>query len=576
MLAVSCSYDGKNSIASVYVTFDGGRTWHRSRGVIAKSLLFLGADPVVYFGPRGEPFFVNLGSIDGRSTTMVSRSRDGGRTWPKPQILVGRDREYVAFDTINSNVSTRIFLAGGSTHGVSTGGRAATIVLSQSLDNGVSFTPGESFFVGDTEPRTGRVTSGHISDMVVTPDGVLAMAYLAGRDKPVGPEAQDITAFEVLMLTSDDGGKTFQTRATGLTKRTRLGHAGERASHATRAAIDMSHGPHRGRLYLVYTDYDGQAWKIKVARSDDVGQTWITADVLDAPPGKDPANAAIAVNRFGTIMVVWNDRRDDPKGECWRLYGSVSVDGGETFSRNTRLSESPVCVTAPGNWLATAYYALDRYSDPSEPLPGFLLFPPVPTRFPNGGDTQGLMADENGVFHAAWINGNGKNGALQLWYSRLEVDGSIQRAPDVLSSSDGERGGLSARSAIQTRAGFEDVSDEVLLETEHPLLDFQSHTGSARIRLVNRSGRRLTGPLQLVLARAIPDTIMGLRHWRALSPDAGGNGVGAAWYFSTVKVLAPNARTGWKTIRFSFEGEPPSAPEGYFFPLFRIFAKTAP
>ena len=49
----------------------------------------------------------------------------------------------------------------------------------------------------------------------------------------------------------------------------------------------------------------------------------------------------------------------------------------------------------------------------------------MPVRFPNGGDTQGLVADRDGAFHVGWING--VTGVLQLWYTKFELEPALAR-----------------------------------------------------------------------------------------------------------------------------------------------------
>jgi len=267
--------------------------------------------------------------------------------------------------------------------------------------------------------------------------------------------------------------------------------------------------------------------------------------------------------------VIWNDRRDDPANRCWRLYAAVSNDGGETFRPNVKLSDAPTCTNSPGNWVLNAFSQYDYWTVPDQPRPGFGVTAYVPVRFPNGGDTQGLAADAEGIFHAAWING--QTGTLQLWYTAFAVDSSLV---STLRSANATHATGSAPAAP---AGTVDVTQELTFEVSAPVIDFAKGTLEVTVQVVNPTARAVRGPIDIQVDRLTRDSAppMGLQGFKAVNSDNRQDGIGAVWTFSPGPsgVLASKGKTLPRVLKFAFTGGVPSEPGGYFEPVFRIFAR---
>jgi hypothetical protein len=160
-------------------------------------------------------------------------------------------------------------------------------------------------------------------------------------------------------------------------------------------AIDRGTGPFQGRLYAAWPDARfEQRTQILFAYSHDDGRTWSAPQVIS-----DDANAsgenkaannfmpAIAVNKDGAVGVVWYDRRDNPGNIGYYVRFSASVTGGETWLPSVRVSRAPQVASNE-------------------------------TRM-NGGDTAGLAADADGVFHPVWIDN--RTGLPQMWTAAIQV-----------------------------------------------------------------------------------------------------------------------------------------------------------
>jgi hypothetical protein len=108
-------------------------------------------------------------------------------------------------------------------------------------------------------------------------------------------------------------------------------------------AIDRSNGPHRGRVHLMYTDAPsvGSAdTNIFVVHSDDHGSTWSAPVRVNDDTGTNSQFLPrIALDpSTGMIAVTWYDARNSPLNNMAQYFGAFSVDGGASFTLNSRLS----------------------------------------------------------------------------------------------------------------------------------------------------------------------------------------------------------------------------------------------
>ncbi len=108
-------------------------------------------------------------------------------------------------------------------------------------------------------------------------------------------------------------------------------------------AIDRTTGPHRGRVYLVYTDATapgGPDTNIFVTTSDDLGVTWHNpVRVNDDATANSQFLPRIALDQStGAVAVTWYDARNAPLNNTAQYAGSFSTDGGASFSANFLIS----------------------------------------------------------------------------------------------------------------------------------------------------------------------------------------------------------------------------------------------
>ena len=557
-----------------YVSEDGGKTWARGR-VMGDSTIIGedSGDPVIYFAPTGEPYFSTLGT----RRSFVARSANGGRSWRTTAELPYADRQWLAFDRDRGPFVGRIYFTGTGVHRSRDGARAVAPLLARSDDGGRTFPMRKLVAYDRGGANPDKPLDAVPLEPLVTASGLLVLTLQGTPSEETIAQARrdSLNAWAIGLIVSDDGGDSFGPARYSPTARHSVTGTSRRRLRSVsstgyvRPAMDASAGAYRDRLYFVAADYDRALGRYvaRVWHTPDFGKTWSTAIASDAPRG-DVANPAIAVNRDGVVAVTWNDRRDDPNGRCWRLYAALSIDGGAHFQPAQRLSEKTTCIDSPTNWVT---FGEGFNSDQSgEFLAHVQTSALVPTRFPMGGDTQGLVADGAGVFHAAWING--ETGTLQLWYSSFRATAATMAAraspPAAASAPPGTKA---------APAGMVDVTQDVRFRVTNTNLDFARHTYTITADIENQSGRPIRGPLRAYMRHFLDDLDngLGLRNLRAANTDSGGPGVGALWTFQVRgEVLRAGQRTEPRVLRFTFEGGVPEFAEGYLSPGFQIFGGT--
>jgi flagellar hook capping protein FlgD len=87
---------------------------------------------------------------------------------------------------------------------------------------------------------------------------------------------------------------------------------------------------------------------IVLVRSTDGGMTWgPKVRVNHDPPGADQCMPNVAVDGLGHVYVAWYDRRGFALGDSVNAYASVSLDGGQTFGQDLKLSSAPSSWSGP-------------------------------------------------------------------------------------------------------------------------------------------------------------------------------------------------------------------------------------
>jgi hypothetical protein len=325
---------------------DGGHTWFsRVLGDGTDGLPPAFSDPWVAWDTFGNLFISYLG-IDnsGNIFCAVDVSTDGGVSFKAvgtfnaadhPEISVGAGTIALTFNDPSDNIV--VFLAPVTGLGQVGGFQGVTI-------------PGSA--------------AGNFGDIAVGPNGQVATVWQQSTSG-IGPD--------VISVSTDPDGLGPQPFSNpSIVTATNVGSFRPIPAQPVRTVLanaslswDLSNGPHRGRLYMTYCDASSTTsddLKVYLRYSDDGGNTWSGRELLnDDTTGRSHFFPRVAVDQSnGNVGVAWYDCRLDPGSGPFDTdgipdtdvvaFGTVSTDGGVSFSRNFQIaSQSSNAIRASDN-----------------------------------------------------------------------------------------------------------------------------------------------------------------------------------------------------------------------------------
>jgi len=293
-----------------------------------------GSDPTLAFDTQGNVFygyivvfFSNGNGING-TEMAVAKSTDGGKTYPSANFFSFEngtnhfnDKPMITTDTNpGSALRDNVYIAWDAASGGSIGGgvRVAT-----SSDHGATF----SITRADDPSGPGRSIG---ASPAVGPNGELYVAW------------NDYLANAIVFNRSFDGGRSWGVPNTvsGKTLPFDIAIPAESFRGALvypSLGVDVSNGPHRGRIYCSWMDLTpANVTDIFISYSDNNGATWST-------PSRVTDQFAFPVDRFnhwmsidpanGNVTVAFYDTRNDTTGARYQTdyYLARSVNGGVSF-----------------------------------------------------------------------------------------------------------------------------------------------------------------------------------------------------------------------------------------------------
>jgi len=353
---------------------DAGQTWTRHDFPVKGC-----GDPWVAMLPSGAAVFLTLG----RSELTAYRSADGGGNWNDSPVRFGRsfDHGTLAVDATGGRFAGSVYVVSHESIRDSGGARRSAVFVARSADGGQTFN------------QRARIVPSNLltfaDNPVVLSDGVLVVPFVSYVRHTIDEGRTDL----MWSVTSADGGATFSAPR----------YLAECAGHWGQLAADASAGRFRDRLY--WACWDRSKRSIYVYHSSNRGETWSAPVAVNRGSGL-VQTAAIAVNREGIVGVSWYDAREDPREylgpfRCQYVYFSASLDGGQTFLPDVKVSSAENCPDTPANGEAGR-------------------------RWVAGGDYHGLAAAADGRFHLLWADS--REGIYQLRTGTIDVDGRVSVA----------------------------------------------------------------------------------------------------------------------------------------------------
>jgi hypothetical protein len=324
----------------VYHSHDGGKTWQKDK--LASPYGVFG-DPCLVSDDAGNFYYLHLSNPSGKGWSdehlldriVCQRSSDGGKTWSEGSYMglnhpKDQDKEWAvaAPDSGVLYASWTQFDAYGSEDTAD----QSHIFLARSYDQGENWEapirlnarPGDC--LDDDGTAEGAVPC-------VGPNGELYVVWALDEqiwlDRSLDGGRTWLPADRI--VAAQPGGWNYQVPGIN------------RCNGLPVSACDRSEGPHRGTLYVNWTDQrhgqdDTDVW---LAKSTDSGDTWSDPiRINDDSSGRHQFFSWLTVDQTtGGLYCVFYDRRDH-SDEATDVYLAYSRDGGETFT-NLRISEAP-------------------------------------------------------------------------------------------------------------------------------------------------------------------------------------------------------------------------------------------
>ncbi len=357
---------------AVFTSSDCGDSWTH-RPVPALDTLRFNGDPWLAWTADGTvllstmPAFMESG--EQRVGIFLFRSADSGATWSGPVLLP--ESEFIDHPVLaHSPVSGQNVV-----HAAASKGRFG-IGSFRSEDGGKTFAPPVTY-----EPDT---LNNNVGSAVVLSDGTLILTY--GNVKRTTSEPQRLWT-----LVSRDEGRTFG--------RYSLEQQWTPVS-MTMLAADL-HGPFRDRVYAVWIQGHRDI-HVVVAYSADGGRTWsqLTRVSTRKTVPLTRSLPRIAVNREGVVGVAWEQLRVDDRS-CRDTYFAASLDGGESFLPDVRVSSESSCPPNRTERDERNQYLVDA------------------AKWWWGGDYSAIAAAADRAFHVVWSDY--QSGVFQLRTARIVV-----------------------------------------------------------------------------------------------------------------------------------------------------------
>jgi hypothetical protein len=305
-------------------SFDSGRTW--TEDLFEEYHYPWHSDPGITVNADGVFHAVILSYTSTYQTNglFVYNSYDGGVSWEGPFTVIDgvnnvfEDKELIACDRTDNTHSGNVYVAWARF------GYDTQIMCCTSTDGGENFAA--PVRVSDSSGVQWPVP-------VVAANGDLLVAW-----NTYWPSSIKIDR-------STNGGVSFGSDKTLSSVNVYPGssiNGGITVFPFPAMDADITGGTYHGNVYVAYMDeQDGNDADIYFRKSIDNGDTWGSRTRLNDDPvnnGCDQFHPWLCVDNLGIITAIWLDRRLDSNNMLYDCYMAKSFDGGDTWSRNVRLS----------------------------------------------------------------------------------------------------------------------------------------------------------------------------------------------------------------------------------------------
>jgi hypothetical protein len=320
---------------------DGGQTWtvsllpgfptdDSSEG-LASPLHGYGftGDPILAFDNLGNVFYAGMAiNITARKFVghiFVAKYTNHGATYDSTTMVFSEgfnDNPEIAVDTTGGPNNGNVYIT-WATNAPGLAHAAASIVFSRSTDHGVSFSGPVNVMMPPFVPYGGS------SRIAVAPDGHVFVSWI-GRTVLM----EHAPAF-IMFAKSVDAGQTFDAAKKVQRISQILGSLlGSRFRVYTQDAIAAD----ENGVYIIWDDVGTGDADVLLIKSTNDGETWSAPTRVNDVATNNQFFPSISVSG-GNIHVIFYDSRNDPNGKLLDVYYAQSIDGGETFLPNVKVTE---------------------------------------------------------------------------------------------------------------------------------------------------------------------------------------------------------------------------------------------
>ncbi len=397
--------NGSRGSGAAYST-DGGLTFTDGGGLPTGGPLpmeLLG-DPSVTVCGNGTFYYASIylpNETDAAIAVSVGTLSGTTLTWSNPQIAGVSSNDFLDKEWLTCDRSTNMLYMAYTRFVNGSLGLTGPLQVEiiKSTDGGVVWSAPLILESSSTE-------SVQIAYVAAGPDGEVYVLWERGID--------DITAAETRLelRRSSDFAASFDPKVVvrAMTPSffpANVGFNREDTLEIGAIAADTSAGPNRGNVYVIWVEREtpqAPARDVFLARSADRGGTWSApVRVNDDPPGSDQVMPWVSVNADGAVESFWYDYRNWPGMNTTDVYAARSIDGGQSFGANFRVT------TVPSSWFVPATFT------------------------PNFGDYIQCTSEGAG-FYPAWADG--RNNDIDVFVSHIATDTCGNGALDPFEECD--------------------------------------------------------------------------------------------------------------------------------------------
>ncbi len=301
--------------AGLATSLDNGLSWDNRPPIEAG---IFRSDPVLCTDSEGK-FYYN--SLTSPFACDVFGSEDL-EDWREKTFAFGGDKQWMVIDNTDTPSNGNIYAFWKAQLSACTGH------FTRSVDNGESY---EDCTFVDNDPIRGTLAVGPEGEVYAC--GEFGATYYVLRSDSAKDPA---SAVQWEAQTTVDLKGRLAMRA-GPNPSGMLGQVW--------VAVDHSENDTRGNVYLLAPTLrsdNGDVSDMMFSSSTDNGVTWTEAISINTDNSIDNWQwfGSLSVAPNGRIDVTWLDTRDNPGTVLSSLYYSYSMDGGQTWSENRRMSEA--------------------------------------------------------------------------------------------------------------------------------------------------------------------------------------------------------------------------------------------